>query len=316
MVLGNLEEVREDLKRQIAESQNDDEAQAQSEEVVDQAEEEVTPADEEVQEEAEPEEEEEQEEESDDTPPKKEKTAWARMRHEVKEAKEELAKLKEAQAKQQGFNEAMQMAQQPAAPQENRDPEPDQDLDPDEHKDWQIRQLRQQVEGLSKTTEETQQAQKTMGELRGVQILEGQFKQSNPDNDYDAALAFVKQRETQLIQLQYPTATMAQINSHLENQKLELFRQLAPTGRNPAETIVEMAKAHGYEPVKSDPKSKKAPNLQNLKKNMKKNTSLIGGSPATNNDGASPDAIFNMSMDDIMKNDTKQMFKKAHKHVG
>jgi hypothetical protein len=252
-----------------------DEIEEDNEEVVEEEGEEVLPA---------------------DTP--KEGKAWAKMRHSLKERDTELAQMREKLAKIEGFQQAQAEQQKKAL--EPVEEVPDKDLDPDGYNEWKVGNLEKQLAEMQNSTKETNEqlaAQlQNQNQIRGIEKLEGIYAEDNPDSNYKAAKKFVKQRETEMLKMQHPNATQAQIDAHLQQAEINLFENSLATGGNGADKIMQMAKLYGFEGKQSKAKS----NLGNVAKNRKKNASLLGGSAAAKGDGVTADQILNKSVNELM----------------
>ncbi len=245
----------------------------------------------------------------------KDNKGWAKMRHKIKERdgqidnlQKTLDEMKLQLAQQQGFQDA----QIKAEPQVNTDPEPDSLLDPEEHTAWSLRQMQKENEDLRTTQTQHTALIQNQQDRQSIAMLENRFSQANPDIDYDASEKFLKDREAKILKLQYPDATTSQIDAHIDDFKVNMFKQMAASGRDASTIIVEMAKENGFETAKQAGVKKK-PSFQALKKNQEKNASLIGGSDAAKEHNVTSEQIFNMSMSDLASGG-KVLFDKAHKN--
>jgi hypothetical protein len=320
----NIYDAIDEMEKEVAAEETQEDTTA--EEVVEPAIEEAEEVEEESEEEAAEEEADEPEEESDEEEEDlglspKENKAWANMRHKLKAAEkgrkketaereklqEQLQGILERQAKTEGYYEAMQKNQAPEAV--TAPAEPDKDLYPDEWNTWKIAQQGEQIQTLATATQEQNVAIKMQNEQRGIDILESRYKSTN--KDYDDALSFVREKEASLIKFQYPTATDEQINQHLDNEKLNLFRRIAETNKNPAEAVFNMAKAYGF-----DGKSKPAkPSVKKLNKNMKKSASLIGSADAEPGQSVTASSIVSKSILEATPEDFAQAIENAENGI-
>lgn len=238
-------------------------------------------------------------------------------RQKLKEKDEEIKKLEDAirsaqltMAEQKGFQEALKKPETP----EVIDNEPDPTLDPEEHHAWKFRQLEKENEELKKAQSEHSSFIQEQRDRESIRSLESDFKSRNPDVNYDGAKQFLKDRESTLIKLQYPNATDAQINDYFAKYEMDLFKNLASQGKNGTDVLVEMAKEHGYEEKSRSKAPAKRPNFQKLKANQEKNTSLIGGSDSVKEHEIKPEAVLNMSMEQLLQGG-KDLFKKAYSSI-
>lgn len=296
MPLENLEEVLKDLESQKKPDDNDlFAAEAPTNQNV-QAEE---PQDEEPVDESSDDEEEHQEEEdeeelalSDDARKRakafgKSREAQRELREQLEQERKERQALAERLAKMEGRTEALT---KPEAKDET-DHEPDKDLYPEDHMAWKIRQLEKRTEQAERLAKVAEQNMTYQNELRGVSMLESQYKSSNPKEDYDGAMKFLAEKERAAKKIVNPKLTDSQVDAMIEQEKVGIFKQLYASGRNPAEVLMQLAKAHGYDgKVQSAPRR----DLARVEENQRRNTNIIGGSPS----GKSPNG--KVSSDDIM----------------
>lgn len=231
---------------------------------------------------------------------KKEKKGFARMRKALKEEKvrndslaQQLQEMRERQAKLEGIQEGSQTKERPVAFVDN---EPDKDLDPDEWRDWKIRQQEKQINEIIGTTKKHSEAARIQDDIRGIEILERNY--STKDPEYPEKINFLKRLEAEKLRLIQPGITDAQIEQVILRDKLILSRHLyEQLGRDPAEVFAELAVKQGYV-SKKNTAPKKQIDIQALNKNMKKNTSLLGGtSQAPAGDEITPEELLNMSME-------------------
>lgn len=252
-----------------------------------------------------------EEQETSEEPPKENK-AWANMRNQVKDAEAKSQALAERLAKLEGREE--ERMTQATPPEVDSDPMPDQELDPDNFRDWKMRRQDEQIAANTAMAQRTNDAVRLQDEMNGMQRLENNFKVQNKDRNYDEAVSFIKEREKAIIKVTHPNATDAEIDQHLESEKLKVFRKVTNAGGDAVETIFKMAEASGYQGQKNSTPKIPQPNFNNINNNMKKTSNLIGGAPAGKNEGITPESVFKMSMDEIVSGG-KEVFKKAHKNV-
>lgn len=316
----NAEKFMSDLERQIKEG--DEEEQTQSEEIVDAAQEELEEpqkeqeAEEEISEESEETPEEEIEEESEQTEGGKlRKRIEGNYKAIIKEKDEEIAAINQTlqeiqlqMAEQKGYQEAQK------EPEIESDPEPDALLDPEEHLQWQLRQKDKKIENLEAITTRHAAAIQESDDRRSINFLEQDYRRRNPEVDYEACKDFIKDRERNILKMQFPTATDAEIEKHFDQYEVNLFKTLAARGQNATDIIVNMAKEYGYEPKANDNPTKQKPNFKALKKNQEKNASLIGGSDAVKEPGITPEQVLNMSIQQLAAGG-EELFDKARKNL-
>lgn len=246
--------------------------------------------------------------EAEEESPPKDSNGWKRLREKKKEAQraldeerkmreqreQELSQLKERLARLEGRDEAR------VAPkvETNTDPEPDADLDPDEHLRWQVRQLRNENSEIKKKAEEAAAISKVEAEKRGLDYLEKDYVKKNKIDDYSDRLDHLQKVEANLIRVHYPNATDEQIHSHLQAERLRLAREAYARGQNPAEVFYKMSEAMNYQ--KQARKLSDAPNIEAINKNMKKSANLIGSSNADSVKGITSEKLVSMSMAELL----------------
>jgi hypothetical protein len=302
-----LEAMDKEIDEELAamEAEEPVEEKTETDEIVDDAVEEVEGENEELQN---PDEEEE-EEEVDLSDPSKKGKAFAKKRHELKaekEAKEaalkESQELRERLARLEGKTDAIQTQQ--TQPTETSNPEPDKELDREEWYEWKIKEQDTRQAAQDKRLEQLDQIQKVSQERNGLEILEKQYAKKNDIADYSDRKEFIKEREAKLIKIQYPQATDAQVQQHIDNQELQMAADIYANGRNPAEVFSQMADAYGYTAESKTiekKKGKKEPNLEKIERNQAKSANLMGGSGRGNIGKVSANELVSMTVNDMMK---------------
>jgi len=228
---------------------------------------------------------------------------WKRLR-EKKKAAEKLAderakesmELRERLARLEGREEARVVPKIDEGEQE-----PDPDLDPDEHIRWQLKKTQKEIADLRKQSEQTEALTRLEGTRRGLQMVEKEYVKTHKIADYENAIEHIKTVERNLIKLKHPNAQDAQIDAHLESERLKLAEESYKSGQNPAEYFYKMAQTLGYK--KPTPKISDKPNIEALNRNMEKNKSLIGSSSADRTGGISSDKLVKMSIADLLNAD-------------
>jgi len=314
-IFDSANEVIQELEQEIKDQA--DEAPASSEDIADETERRIPENEEEEaegEEEAAPEakeaaegEEEEDEFDTLDLNNKKQRdSAFAKLRRlnkkkdkALKEANDRIAEYNERLARLEGQQQAQQN-QQTKAPEAkvDEDPEPDPTIDKEAHLEWQIRNLNKKLEEVVGVTNTTAKNNTAILESRAVEELERRAVKDENLTDYDDALKYLWNKEAALIKKSYPNATDAQIKEHLQAEKVRLFKEYyRKDGTNAAKIIIEMAKEYGYGKKPTNPGK---PNLDKIKTNMKKNTSLIGGTQAGGTGEVDPESVFNTSFEKLM----------------
>lgn len=232
---------------------------------------------------------------------------------EMQEMKEALKRMELQIAEQRGFQEALRKPENIEEVKEE-DIEPDPVLDPEEHVNWKLRQIEKKNEELIANQAKYDNFMKEKETQDAISSLEENYRRNNPNIDYDSAKKYLKDQEKLVLKIQYPNASDADIDKHLNSIEREIFINMAAQGKDATESFVEMAKQRGFEPTVGESR-RKGPNLKKLKENQSKSASLIGGTDAVKEHGVTPDQLVNMSMDQFYSMDTKDLFKRAHKSL-
>lgn len=238
--------------------------------------------------------------------------APAKMRHKLKAEKEKneqlearLREIELAQARAEGAREAAQ-----EAPPEKVEEIPDMELEPEKYAIWEAQQAKKEVQSLK------QELERTNAE-RQWETFQSEYAKVHPD--YQAAKDFLIQHEATQIKMLYPSATDMQIAQHMRQQEHVIVANAAKAGIDPAQHIEFLAYQAGFRADKKKDEEKKElpkqkPNLDKIKKNVKKNASLIGGSPAGDaGDARSAEQLLTMSLEDIDKFGTDKYEKAIQK---
>jgi hypothetical protein len=247
------------------------------------------------------------EEDSEDDDPlsddqKKRSRAFAKSRIEKKELQAELEKIREERqamaerlAKLEGRSEALEEKDKPDLSEQ----EPDRDLYPEDWNEWNNKQLRKELDDLKSFKKQQQETTQFEAEKRGVEILEKQFK--SKVSDYDDAVGFLVERERKIKKLMNPSLSDIQINSMIESEKVNLFKQILQSKQDPAEVVYNLAKTNGWNANnKKTTKPDKKVNMDKIEKNQRKAANLIGGSSSENTGSITSDQLLSMSKDEIM----------------
>ena len=289
-IMGELKKLGEETEEKLQDSEElveeiqEKNQEPEEEEEIEEIEEEV---EEEEEEDGEEEAAEDEEEEDEDKP-----LTGAQFRHKIKAEKEarlrierELQELKVAQARQDGRNEAVQKE---AVVEEEV---PDQEYEPEKFAIWKADKLEKKLEVMEAT-------QSRMNAEREWERVERAHSKNNAD--YDGAKAFLIDNETKRQKVANPYATYAEIASFVKQEEINLVASSAQAGIMPTDQIEFLAYKAGYRPGEKKVATKKRPNIKNIKKNVKKNASLIGGSPAADSgDARSSDQLAQMGMREI-----------------
>jgi len=219
----------------------------------------------------------------------------AKFRHKLKAEKEtreqrerENQELREKIARLEG------QANATTQPEAIKEEIPDQEYEPEKYAIYQNSKLEQRVK-------EMEAAQKRVAAERQWDSMESEHVRLNPD--YNNAKLFLLKHHADQIKTKYPYATDTQIAQVLKQGEYEEVAKAANMGWMPTEYFEIMAIRAGYKPDnKAAEAPKKKPNIKAIKKNAKKNASLIGGSSAgETGDGRTADQLLAMSIQDIEK---------------
>lgn len=252
---------------------------------------------------------EEKEEEEDERPT--DPQGWKKLREKKKAAKAEaeeqrklaeekdkqLMELRERIARMEGREEARV---KPEVKEVITDPEPDADLDPDLHLKWQIRRTNERIEAAEKRAAKAEQLAEIEGTRRGLQMVEKDYVKTNKLDDYDDAIEHIKNVNRNLIKLEYPQATDAQIDSHLEAERIKKASESYGKGVNPAEYFYKMAQTLGYAKATKQTKVDTKPNIDALNRNMGKNANLMGASSSETTGGVPTEKVVAMSIEQLL----------------
>lgn len=237
-------------------------------------------------------------ESEEDEAPEEENLTGAKFRHKLKAEKEaretlqrEAQELKERLAHLEGKAEA-QIPQ--AAPQAEEIP--DREYEPEKYAIWRAEKLEEKMKVI-----EASQAQSNAE--RQWEVMQSDHSRGNPT--YTDAKKFLLDQETTKIRQVYPGATDAQISQHLKEQEYLEVSKAAQAGMDPLQHIEFLAYKSGFRPEAAKKEvgaPKKKSNIAKIKKNAKKNVSLIGGSGAAESGNKlSADQLLAMSLKDIEK---------------
>lgn len=224
----------------------------------------------------------------------------------IKEMEALVKEIQLKQAEQEGYQKALQQ------PEKDTDPEPDPVLDPEEHTNWKLRQIEKERVVEKQEMSLIKQQVEHQNTLRAIDTLEREYSKANPDIDLYAAEQFIREREAVIIKMQHPNATDEQIKQHFDDYKVMMYKNAALAGKSGAELVMDMAKNYGYESKKAPTKK---PNISAIKKNQKKSASLIGGSDAVKEHTVSPQAIFEMSMEELINRGGSDFVEKTRKNL-
>lgn len=234
---------------------------------------------------------------------KKLRLALKEKDREQKALQEQLDKERLEKARLEGYKEASTAKSIPEQVKKvDEDPEPDQEYDALNWLKWNARQQNKKIEETTNQTKSVAAVTQAQSEQNAIIKLDNEFKRVQPD--YEDAVNFVLEIEKKAIKARYPNATEEQMNQVLVSEKVKLYREEYNAGRVPGEAVMRMAQAYGYSAKKgsNNPEGKngieKKPNIDNIKKNMKKSSPMLGSGAGPTGD-IDPEALFNMSINKL-----------------
>jgi hypothetical protein len=102
-----------------------------------------------------------------------------------------------------------------------------------------------QIEQVAQTAQMSREQAETLVFSQHLQTAEAAFVQQNPD--YYEALAHVRNVRAQQLKLMAPDITDEQIGQQINQEEMNLAKQLARANRNPISTVYQLASAYGYQ---------------------------------------------------------------------
>jgi len=227
---------------------------------------------------------------------KEEELTGAKFRHKLKAEKAAREKIQmEAQELRERLARLEGRAEATESKQEVKEAEiPDQEYEPERYAIWKAEQLEKKLQII-------EQEQSRSNAERQWEKMQADYAKKSPT--YNDAKQFLIDNEVKKIKEVYPYASDDQIAQHIKEQEYITAGNAAKAGIMPTEHIEFLAFQAGYRPSekKEETISKKS-NIQKIKKNAKKNASLIGASSATDKgDARSAEQLAAMSLEEITK---------------
>jgi hypothetical protein len=137
-------------------------------------------------------------------------------------------------------------------------PTPEFTEDPKAYVDHRVQSALEKLEGQTKQIEQVQQtAQQATQQSEAVQFsqtlqaAEAAFVKETPD--YYDALGHVREVRVNQLKLLAPGITDDQIVAQIRQEEFGMAQQLARAGRNPIQTVYELARAYGYQKKAAPP---------------------------------------------------------------
>lgn len=177
-------------------------------------------------------------------------------------------------------NAALRAAPKPEVKEVKQDdPEPDRNTQWAAHKEWEIRQLRNELSSVKETILPTIQ-QHSQDKLVNSAIQEFKTYESHFSKtveDYNPAASFLEAKIADSISTLYPSATEAQITQAVNNQLLQMAAQFAAQGLNPAEELYHLAHDKGYaKATEAVEKKELKPDMKKVMANRSRNAGTAG----------------------------------------
>jgi len=143
----------------------------------------------------------------------------------VREAEERARQAELELARLQGMQEASQEQKK-----EDVDPEPNAELDPEGHLQWQNRQLSKKVDDINNRYEELKQDQERTEGERAWDQADRNLSQTDPM--YAKSMKFLRDAVTKYYQEENPLDTPADIAARVRQEELKMVRDLARANSN------------------------------------------------------------------------------------
>lgn len=127
------------------------------------------------------------------------------------------------------------------------EPEPDAQLDPVGHLQWQVKQQAAQIEAL-KPQAQAQTADLAPEEAAAIHdVYRESVDAFVPDHpEFAGAYQFIVNRTDQQLRGQFPTATVEQRTAMLQQMELKGVKQFIQSGQDPAVAVLNLAASLGY----------------------------------------------------------------------
>lgn len=191
-------------------------------------------------------------------------------------------------------NELKALKNPPKAP----DPEPQFQDDPKGYTDHKVKSAlemlekqKQEVEQVRETAQMSAQQAEILQFSQHLQAAEAAFVKEAPD--YYDALSHVREVRANQLKLLAPGITDEQIVAQIRQEETGMAMQLARAGRNPIQTVYELARAYGYQkkqPAAETPQLPNVPKQQQLPPDQTLGTG--GGSNADEDDVSNKDPFM------------------------
>ena len=135
-----------------------------------------------------------------------------------------------------------------------------------------------EIQATQRAQAEAQEQQKQFGDFMGhYSTAAAAFSESNPD--FGAAYKHLAEQRTAI----YKASGLdpRQIESSIQRDEIEVVQNAMQTGRDPAEAIYEVAKAHGYTNEPKPEKTEGEEKIETIAEGQKASTTLAGTGKTT-----------------------------------
>ena len=135
-----------------------------------------------------------------------------------------------------------------------------------------------EIQATQRAQAEAQEKQKQFGDFMGhYSTAAAAFSESNPD--FGAAYKHLAEQRTAI----YKASGLdpKQIESSIQRDEIEVVQNAMQTGRDPAEAIYEVAKAHGYTNEPKPEKTEGEERIETIAEGQKASTTLAGTGKTT-----------------------------------
>ena len=218
-------------------------------------------------------------------------------REKIRQIESEKQQLAERLANLEGrMQQQQQQTQQPQGQVAPEEIEPDRELYPDEHTEYELRKLKNQVGNLMEHI--TRQHHETQGVRAREEFRAIEQDFSRTVKDYESAKNFLKKQRTTELSIIYPSASASDINDQIALEEIQTASLFAQQKRNPAEVLYEYAKVTGYNPqTQSSEKydNKPTTNLAAIRRNKAK-SSGFGSSSSRGSQDVTSEQLYQMTI--------------------
>lgn len=227
------------------------------------------------------------------------KEALGEARHKARETQRQLDELN---GKFELVAKALQERARGDQPTPPENQPPDKDIDPLGYLEWENKQLRERVDGFDTRFKEADTQQQQYSEKQKLvgqyQEAARSFAQQTPD--FQDAYQFARQDRFEFHKTLMGNVPDQQIWQIVDQEEMDIARNIMERGDNPAEVIYSLAKQRGYTAKADDPAPTPQEIVEQRDKAASANTSLsqVSGSAGVK-DTIDKDTFANMSEEQI-----------------